>query len=132
MHAWFCRIIDTLPTGRPICQIETEFLGFDHAALGEFVTVKWGLPQGLSASIGSHHRAAPCDGPHRELIHVAALANFLCHYQGVSSLGIPVQQPVPIQALHALGLTKDQLTQIVAQIPAALETAETLAAIQLR
>lgn len=131
MNAWFCRIIDALPTERPICQIETELLGFDHATLGAFVAAKWGLPEYLSTAISGHHQTEDYDGPHRTLVSVAVVANFLCHYQGVSSLGAPSGQSTPMQALRHLGLSKEQLTEIVAEIPAVLETAETLAAVQM-
>ena len=37
VHAAFCRVIDALAEGSPICEVEGRILGFDHTQLGEFV-----------------------------------------------------------------------------------------------
>ena len=37
LHKPFCKVVDALNEETPICEVEREILGFDHAQLGEFV-----------------------------------------------------------------------------------------------
>jgi len=38
-----------------VAEIEREVLGFDHAEIGRALCESWGLPEGLTYSIGNHH-----------------------------------------------------------------------------
>lgn len=40
------------------CAVETEYLGFDHAHLGEALLRAWSLPEGICRAAGWHHDAA--------------------------------------------------------------------------
>ncbi len=54
----YARVLD-----RPIeafvrnqCQLEEEYLGVDHAAVGAYLLRRWGLPDDLADVVGYHHR----------------------------------------------------------------------------
>ncbi len=47
---------DAASAGRPLCELEFETFGADHAAVGAYVVAMWGLPLGIVEAI-AHHRA---------------------------------------------------------------------------
>ncbi|MBN2477490.1 MAG: HDOD domain-containing protein [Pirellulales bacterium] len=132
LHRPFCRVVDVLDEDTPVCQVETRLLGFDHAALGEYVAVKWNLPPQLTAAIGHHHAPEKYDGPHRWVVDIVAVANCLCHLKNLTSLGVRQAQPPPARLFAELGLQKQQLTLIFEQLDEVLQTADGLAVAQVR
>jgi putative nucleotidyltransferase with HDIG domain len=58
---------------------ELNQVGFTHTAVGETLMQRWGLPQLLIDSAGSHHETVH-DGPHRHATHLIYLANQLSQY----------------------------------------------------
>lgn len=60
-------------TGRDICDIERELVGFDHAEVGHALLLHWNMPGNLSASVLYHHDPASAHDAHLEsaLIHIA-------------------------------------------------------------
>lgn len=48
-------------TGRPICDIEQERLGFDHTHVGAELMRRWKLPETLSAATAVHHTELTAD-----------------------------------------------------------------------
>ena len=132
LNRQFCRIIDLLTERNRLRDLELQLLGFDHAALGQFVTQEWHLPEYLPISIGSHHAAEKYSGPHRSIVCVVALANFFCHLKGVTPLGVRnVETPSP--ALFAeLGIRKQEVAAILARVDEILQAADLMAALQIR
>jgi HD-like signal output (HDOD) protein len=132
LHRPFCRIVDLLTEENRLCDLEVKLLGFDHAALGKFVSEEWHLPEHLSASIGSHHAPEEYVGPHRNIVYVVALANFFCHLKNVTSLGVRnVETPSP-GLFAALGIHKPEMATILAQVDEILAAADTMAVIHIR
>lgn len=132
LHRPFCRIIDLLTEEDRLCDLELQLLGFDHAALGQFVTQEWHLPEHLSVSIGSHHAPEEYSGPHRDIVYVVALANFFCHLKGVTSLGVRnVETPSP-DLFAKLGIHKQEVAAIIDRVEEILRAADIMATLQIR
>ena len=126
LHQPFCQVVDGLNPETPLCDVEREVLGFDHAQLGEFVALNWNLPDHLIACIRYHHEPLIYDGPHREMVATVSLANFFCHAKGVSSLGVADSVVPPAEVFAAAGLDKDLVASIWEQLDATLETANVM------
>ena len=62
-----------LTAEKDICQIEREFLGFDHAEVGQALLRHWNMPDNLCASVLYHHNPGNAQDAHLEsaLIHIA-------------------------------------------------------------
>ncbi|MEE8450914.1 MAG: HDOD domain-containing protein [Thermoguttaceae bacterium] len=132
LHKPFTQVLDALTEQSPVCGVESKFLGFDHAALGEYVAIRWRLPAHVAATIGYHHTPAAYDGPHADMVNVVALADCLCHLKGLTALGIG-NVPMPSARLFAeLGLQRQHLSSIVERLDEALAAADTMALVQVR
>ncbi len=132
LHKWFRKIVDELTEDASVCDVERKYLGFDHTDLGQYVAAKWSLPEHLSTAVGHHHNAGRYQGPHRQLVCLVALADFLCHWKGVPPLGVCNAQMPPAELFNDLGLSRDQVAAIVNQLDDVLTDADTMAAAQLR
>ena len=130
LHKPFQQIIDALKEDVPVCQTEREILGFDHAALGEFVATRWNLPEHLTTTICYHHAPLECIGPHREMVCVVALANFFCHVKQLTSLGVSQAQVPPAEVFASLGLDKQQVSLIWERLDETLESADIMALVR--
>lgn len=131
-HAAFCRVVDELTENCPTCEVEQEVLGFDHAALGQVVGRQWNLPEHLTAAIGFHHAPQDCPAPQRTLVCAVAVANFLCHRQEVTPLGVanlPMPRP---EVFGEVGLGRAELNDIVEGLDEVLRSADAMALIQIR
>ena len=132
LHRQFCRIVDLLTEENRLHDIEMQLLGFDHAALGQFVTGRWNLPEHLTAAIGSHHAPEKYSGPHRDIVYVVALANFFCHLKDVTSLGVRnVETPSP-DLFAELGIHKREVAEILARVDELLQAADAMAVLHIR
>lgn len=132
----FIQIIDSLgedPNGNPdanpeeempICALEREVLGFDHAELGEFVASQWNLPEHLVATIRYHHCPLEYLGEHQQMVYVVALANFLCNTKNLTARGVGSKQVPPPEVFHGLGLDKTAVTAIWEQLDETLKSAD--------
>lgn len=132
LHQPFCDVIDALTEETPVCEIETRVLGFDHAALGEYVAARWSLPERVTAAIGYHHAPDRYEGPHRDIVSAVALADFLCHRRDLSPLGISRTHVPTVPLLAELGLNRQRFSQLVEQLDGVLTAAGELASMHLR
>jgi len=138
LHKPFAQIIDSLdgvpegdPEGEiPICDLEREILGFDHAELGEFVASQWNLPEHLVATIRYHHCPLEYVGEHQQMVYVVALANFLCNTKGLTARGVGSKQVPPPEVFHGLGLDKPAVTAIWGQLDETLKAADIMAMVR--
>jgi len=123
----FHRVVDSLSPDTDSLEVETEILGFNHTELGGYVALQWRLPESLAATIIHHHAPELYEGPHRDVVHVVALANFFCNLKGVTSLGVPNTQMLEAEVFDALDLTKPQAAAIWDRLDEVLETANVIA-----
>ena len=131
-HKPFCRVIDAMSEDAPVCAIEMQTLGFDHAELGQYVATKWNLPEHLTAAIGAHHMPEAYWGPHREMVIIVALANFFCNLKDLTSLGVRNTETPPTRLFGLIGLRKDHVALILQQLDEVLESARDMAMVQIR
>ncbi len=92
----------------PVWKAEQEFLGFDHATLGEWLCEKWLLPEKLKIPIAFHHRPEQAKA-HQQRVAVVAFANTF-----IKALGAMAEPEIPLEDLPAsvtalLPLTQDDL-----------------------
>lgn len=105
VHPKFRQMIMALTPEKSLCEWERQFLGFDHAELGEAVARAWGFPENVRTSIAFHHNAALYRGEQINIIRCVAVANLICTLKGMPSVGINLVR-VPTWALQGLNLTK--------------------------
>lgn len=95
----------------PLCKVEEEFWGFDHAALAGVLLEGWGLPASLIQAVAGHHQPLANRGngveEHRFfacLLHVADVLAHLLHTGDLHSSGGWLAPPCDNAAWEALGL----------------------------
>ena len=109
-HRGFTHVMTSLKDDSPLCDVERELLGFDHAAVGELVAAQWRLPDMVRDTIGAHHRAQLYKGSHSSIVHCVIIANTMCTLKGISSVGKKLVR-TDLSVFQALGL--DQTGVIV-------------------
>ncbi len=127
LHEPFCQVVDALTPETDSRDVEAEIFGFDHTELGGYVTLQWRLPEYLAATILHHHHPEEYDGPHRDMVHVVALANFFCNLKDVTSLGVASMQTPETEVFDTLGLTKPQVASIWDRLDEVLAAANLMA-----
>ena len=132
LHDPFCRVINALTAETPAREIEKRILGFNHAALGEFVATRWNLPEHVTAAIGGHHTPQTCDPQYRGIVYTVALADFFCHLKNLTSLGVRYAHVPPMALFNELGLHKQQVWLILEQLEDVLSAADVMAFVQVR
>ncbi len=131
-HAAFCRIVDEVAEDRPSIELEREVLGFDHAALGQAVAHAWHLPEHLAQAIGHHHAPENCPEEHRPLAAAVAVANFLCHRQDITPLGVANVGMPSAAAFAEVGVGKSELATVAQALEETLKAADVMALVQVR
>jgi HD-like signal output (HDOD) protein len=123
----FHKVLDAIDENTPTHIAESRILTFDHALLGGFVARRWNFPDAVADAITFHHQPWCYNGPHRDLVQVVAVANYLCSRAGVTSLGIHNVLPPPDEIYSGLGLDQVTLAIIWEELDTALEKATSLA-----
>ncbi len=123
----FQRVLARSDGKRPLCEIEQDVLGFDHAELGARLAEVWHLPETVSESVRYHHTPEQYIGPHRESVYVLTVANYFCWRGGWSSIhGVPVSPP-PDCAYAGLELDSLALSIFWDEFPGVLDRSLLLA-----
>jgi HD-like signal output (HDOD) protein len=123
----FCQVISAISPTVPTCEVENRILSFDHALLGGFIASKWNLAEPVIDAIAYHHTSGEYPGPHKDLVHVVAIANYLCSRAGWTSLGVHNVVAPPDQVYAGLGLDQISLAIIWDELEPTLGRAESLA-----
>jgi putative nucleotidyltransferase with HDIG domain len=108
-HGQFVAVVRSLDATKTLAQVERDYLGFDHTALGAKVAANWGFPEPVKASIRYHHASAAYRGEHIDIVRCVEVANLICTLKGIPSVGlklVKLSQP----AVTGLSLTKDDIT----------------------
>lgn len=99
----------------PLYQEEQQQLGFDHAAVGKALLVKWKLPAFLQEGVACHHKPGRATRYPEEAATVH-IANIIANAFKMGSSGEPTVPPFVEKAWNRLGLTVDQLPLITEQL----------------
>src|SRR4029079_8011284 len=84
-------------------------------------------PEPVADAITFHHQPWCYTGQHKDLVHVVAVANYLCSRGGVTSLGIHNVSPPPDEVYAGLGLDQISLAIIWDELDTAIDKATALA-----
>ena len=125
----FIRILDQLSPSTPTHTVEMGVLSFDHATLGGFVAQTWNFPEQIVDAIAYHHHPLDYTGPHRDIVYIVPIANYLCSRVGRTSLGVQNVTAPPEEIYASLGLDHVALTIICSELEATLSKAEALATV---
>ncbi len=83
-----------LQSKKPVCEIEQELVGFDHAQVGHALLQHWNMPDNLCASVLYHHNPKDAQDAHLEaaLIHIADQVTHVAQ-ESKDPLGSPFYDP---------------------------------------
>jgi putative nucleotidyltransferase with HDIG domain len=123
----FFKVVDSIDPATPTHIVENRILTFDHALLGGFVARRWNFPDQVSDAITFHHQPWCYTGPHKDLVYVVSVANYLCSRAGLTSLGIHNVAPPPDEVYRGLGLDQVTLAIIWDELDATIDKASALA-----
>jgi putative nucleotidyltransferase with HDIG domain len=123
----FFKVVDAIDPATPTHIVENRILTFDHALLGGFVARKWNFPDQVADAITYHHQPWCYTGPHKDLVFVVSVANYLCSRAGLTSLGVHNVAPPPDEVYRGLGLDQVTLAIIWDELDATMDKASALA-----
>jgi putative nucleotidyltransferase with HDIG domain len=123
----FFKVVDSIDPATPTHIVENRILTFDHALLGGFVARRWNFPDQVADAITYHHQPWCYTGPHKDLVYVVSVANYLCSRAGLTSLGIHNVAPPPDEVYRGLGLDQVTLAIIWDELDATIDKASALA-----
>lgn len=107
----FTKTLQSLDPQKTLCENEQQNLGFDHCQLGALVADKWGLPETVKAAIAHHHHAADKACTRFDVVQYIEVANLLCTYKDLSSVGMNLVRACP-ESIQGLNLTKEDLLAV--------------------
>lgn len=113
-----------------IIQLEQEIFSFNHASLGGYAAVQWGLPSSICEVIEHHYGMAEYQGEHGCLLGTIVLGKSLCSELGLTALSLATCSPHDNTALEAAHISAVDREELLAELELALH--EELPAISLR
>ncbi len=114
-HAQFRQLMENLDTNVSLEANERKLLGFAHTDLGASVALVWRFPAAVVESIRHHHSSINYAGEYIDTIRCVEVANMLCTFKGISSVGVNLLRPA-VTAVNALGLSKPGLEALLADL----------------
>ena len=106
------------------CEVEWEILGADHQAFGAGLAGKWKFPRHLRAAMGYHHNPDQLAEDSRRLALVVQLADIICCKAKIGFDLTSRNRPLEQEQLDAVGVTPDQVGEIIQQFPDQLSDAD--------
>ena len=100
-------------------EAEKKILGFDHAEVMSRAARFWRYPEAQSTAIRYHHY--PLRSGNSELAFIVHLADFTAKEAGFSSEATSSSSEIDPQTLNILGLQKEDLNAIAAEIVVSVE-----------
>lgn len=117
-EVYLAMLDDASEAGTPIWEEEQKLFDTDHGEVGEVLARTWELPEAVCAGIRYHHTPWLCTGEHRLLVTLVHLADFVCNNQGLGRLEEASPESFDDGAWDSLGLSLDQVPEIVAAVRA--------------
>ncbi len=112
-------------TNRPLCEVERETLGTDHAEVGGRLLEVWRMPSVLSAAVGGHHDPLVQDSHAGRFVH---LADFVCNHHGVHHGTGWKPETTHSEVWDELGIAESELPEILTEVEAGLAKADAILA----
>jgi len=108
---------------RPLCDVERETLGTDHADVGGRLLEVWRMPTLLTQAVSEHHRPLEGDCPAAQLVY---LADYVCNHHGVDhGTGYKPESSIA-DVWDELGISQSDLPAIVTDMYAGLAKADAI------
>ncbi|MCL6502087.1 MAG: HDOD domain-containing protein [Pirellulales bacterium] len=114
-HDPFRRMMLSLSAGVPLVVQEQQALGFDHTELGEHFGQRWNFPEAVLTAIRYHHAADEYAGEHEIMLRCVELANVLCSYKGMTSVGMNLVEP-SAGCLSTLGFNRHDVEVLMTDL----------------
>jgi putative nucleotidyltransferase with HDIG domain len=127
MRRYFARVINAVNEQVPTHVAEQKIYLFDHAQLGAHLAANWEFPRPVVDAIRFHHEVLRYSGPHRDLVYVVSVANYLCSRARCTSMGIHNVEPPPDRVYGELKLDQVALSIIWNELGVTLEKSSFLA-----
>ena len=124
-HRHFRQVIAELSDDSTLVAVETKHLGFDHCLLGGRIAEEWRFPNVVQAAIRFHHAPNGYADEGADIVHCVEIANAICTLKGISSVGRQLIAP-PLAALRAMGLQKEDVVVLAADLDQELVASESL------
>ncbi len=116
-------------TGGDLWEVERKVLGTDHADVSALALREWGLSPQLEEIVRHHHgyeKASTDDRPYVAILHVA---DTICNQHGYCDDFEGTTKPFSESAWHDLGLSDDDIAEIVDETQARIREAELFSAL---
>ncbi|MEM9690186.1 MAG: HDOD domain-containing protein [Pseudomonadota bacterium] len=110
----------------PFVQIERELIGASHQEFGQALCRKWQFPEMIQRVVGAHHEPERLDGEARRYAMVLAISDVLASEIGAGFLIPAPEGGVPRAYTEDLGLSADDIGEILKELPEALELASVI------
>ncbi len=120
-----------MPGDRPLAEIELEELGATHGQVCAALIRRWGLPWEVAAAAELHHHPSEAPRPVRDYVQVVHVADWLSNEE---DLGCPVEREsteLDPSALDGLGISREALPELAAELAEVAERSDLLVAIAL-
>jgi putative nucleotidyltransferase with HDIG domain len=101
-----CALQNSQELNIPLHQAEQEFIGFNHAQVGQILATKWGLSAVLVNAIAYHH-----DSPSNNVAACIYTANQISKQLMFGNAGNPVIDPFPDAIVNKFGLSLNELIE---------------------
>lgn len=100
----------------PLFRAERDLIRADHAQIGAWLGIKWGLADDLIHVIRWHHEPLDVPEKFRELVTICHISNYICNQQKIGDGG-DLHAPELMQMLwKSLGLSVSDISAIVDEI----------------
>lgn len=124
-HPQFRQVMSAAAPGKTLCELEKEYLGFNHAALGAKVAEVWKFPEMVRASIRFHHASQSYKGEGEDIVRCVEIANVICTIKGITSVGQKLVTP-PLQVFQMMGFQKEDIIILAKDLDSELAACESL------
>jgi HD-like signal output (HDOD) protein len=102
-------------SGTDFAEVEQQMLGFTHAQVGQMVADKWRFAIDIEDAIAHHHSPDQARSA-RQLSHIVALGNALCHKLEIGPTRKPDLDVSQLPSAEALGLEPDDVSKVLEEM----------------
>ena len=118
-----CALKTAMADGIPLHEAEDMLYGFNHAAIGDLLAVRWNLSPIVHGAIRYHHDVCGDDNNHLSTCIVAA-ANHIANRAGYKNIANAPDFELDPVVESALNLPEEQYDIIVSVLPPEVQKAE--------
>ncbi|MBN1491385.1 MAG: HDOD domain-containing protein [Phycisphaerae bacterium] len=111
----FANMLAVLPGDKPLPDTEREYLGTDHAEIGDRVAETCAFPPTVRAAIRYHHSTEGYREEDAAIIQCVEMANVICTLRGAAAID-NARVATPKGAAAALNLRKQEFRELAADL----------------